>query len=794
MTKVILRNGSTAELRKINKDIKDREQLKQLFNRSSKESLYHRFFIPIKEVTDNLIEEMVQTDEKYGLTLVCEVENKIVAIGSYIKTEKEGIAEVSFFVDDSYQGLGLGSILLNQLAYVAWINGLSLLEAYVMPENKKMINVFLNSGFQISQKWENGEIQLTLSLYELERANAIKETREKYAIAATLAIFFSPKNILLLEDDKNKCIYPTIYNNIVHNNYKGKIITRLDQVYENSEFDMAILNLPVEKAITIIGSAKAKIKNMIIMGFYHEINLDTYENRDKLLLEILRKKGIRIIGPYSLGIINNTSNYTLNASYLSQVPCSGSISVASHSGALGLYLIKLLDSIDIGIKNFVSLGNKIDISANDLLQFWEDDINTEIIILYLESFGNPVKFTRLCRRIAKFKPILVVKSARNPLSASQSKQQKVELTLKDNTINNLFKQAGIIRVESTDELLDTIKVFQPKIMPDNTNIAIISNTLEGSIVLTDSLSRRDLTNIEKPVILNMKVELYRYVSEIKKIIDNSNISIILLVYIPFFDNDNSSNLIDMLNKELDNLSINKLIILCILSSNKNLPDVITINSGKQKFPIYFSIERLTLALDHLINYNEYIKKPIGNIPDIPGFDSKGIRKFITSVLNKTDSETYEKTLSRTETIEFLSLMNIIKPTVDANHTFAKGSLFITKDSYFGPLLGFSIYSNEEDKLEEFPYNINTNTKNISVIRLTPLTDIEAEDIIRELLKDFYCCVELRDKLKTLLLKFSILPREVPEINKILIHNILLYKNNYVIDDVIVKIAYPKAGI
>jgi len=129
-------------------------------------------------------------------------------------------------------------------------------------------------------------------------------------------------------------------------------------------------------------------------GFYNDINFNTYKDTDKLLLDILRKKGIRIIGPYSLGIINNTPEYSLNASYLPKIPPCGSISIASHSGALGLYLIKYLDSIGIGIKDFVSLGNKIDVSGNDLLQYWEDDIKTDIIVLYLESFGNPEKFTR----------------------------------------------------------------------------------------------------------------------------------------------------------------------------------------------------------------------------------------------------------------------------------------------------------------------------------------------------------------------------------------------------------------
>ncbi len=794
MSKIILRNGSIAELRKINDNKRDRDQLKNLFNEASKESLYNRFFIPIKEVTNSLIDEMIQTDEKKALSLVCEIKEEIIAIGSYIKTEKAGVAEVSFFVNDKFQGLGIGSILLTQLGYIAWINGFNLFEAYVMPENKKMIYVFINSGFEISQQWESGEIKLSLSLYETERTNAIKETREKIATAASLTPFFKPKDILLIENkSNNKNNYKIIYKNILNSNFKGEVITSLDMIDLNKEFDVAILNLPVEKSINLILSTKIQMKCLIIMGFYNDINFNTYKDTDKLLLDILRKKGIRIIGPYSLGIINNTPEYSLNASYLPKIPPCGSISIASHSGALGLYLIKYLDSIGIGIKDFVSLGNKIDVSGNDLLQYWEDDIKTDIIVLYLESFGNPEKFTRLCRRISRIKPILVVKSARNPLSAAISKQKKVELALNDYTVNNLFKQAGIIRVETIDELFDTIKMLHSNKIPENYHIAIISNTLEGSIVLTDSLSDKGLTNIENPVILNLKAQNNIYLSELKKIIKNDNINIVLIVFMALFNDDNSINLINLLKKELMASKITKLIILCVLGSGKKLPELIPVNNGKQNIPVYFSLERIAKALNHIINYSEYVKKPKGNIPDMKGIDTKGIRKFVKNTLTKVNHDIDELNLNKEELEKFLKFMNLNLLETDKKNIIAKLSIFILKDHYFGPLIGLYLHQETDKGIDNLSLNMFKD-KDISIIRLTPLTDVEAEEVINSLLKNHNFNKGLKDKLKTLLLKFSILPVEIPEINKIIINSILLYINDYVIKNITVKIAPPKSGI
>jgi len=171
-------------------------------------------------------------------------------------------------------------------------------------------------------------------------------------------------------------------------------------------------------------SNKIRTKGIISLGISYNIDEKMYNIFSRNLLDISRKKGVRVIGPYSLGIINCERSFAFNVSYISTLPKSGSLSIASHAGALGLYLVKYFNALGIGINNFVSLGNKIDVSGNDLLQYWEDDIDTEAIILYLESLGNPVKFTKLCRRISRIKPIFVVKTAKNPLSAALSKQKK----------------------------------------------------------------------------------------------------------------------------------------------------------------------------------------------------------------------------------------------------------------------------------------------------------------------------------------------------------------------------------
>lgn len=789
MTKILLRNGLVAELRKIRDNKQDRIRLKKLFARATPESLYHRFFIAFNEIPEDLLEKMIQTDEKNAVSLVCEINKNIIAIGSYWKTQDEGVAEVSFFVDDAYQGLGIGSILLNQLAYIAWLNGFSCFEAYVMRNNIKMINVFKKSGFEIRQEWESNDVHLILPLYETERANSLTEMREKHATAASIAPFFKPYNILLFEDGHiQKTPDPTITYHITNSNPLINLIVNPKELSEDKTFDIVVINQPVDEVLNTLKSNKIKTKGIVSMGIYYNIDEKKYNICSRNLLDLSRKKGARVIGPYSLGIINCEHSFAFNISYLATLPMYGSLSIASHAGALGLYLVKYFDAMGIGINNFVSLGNKIDVSGNDLLQYWEDDMGTEAIILYLESLGNPVKFTRLCRRISRIKPIFVVKTAKNPLSAALSRQKKVELGLNDYTISNLFKQAGVIRVDTIDELFDTVKLFYSGKMPDNERIAILSNTTEGSIVTTDALREKGAVNIQKTEIIHLNERIEEYKKRLNLMLLEEDIDIIVILYMPLL-NDSSEELVRMLQKDLS-FNNDKLVILCLFDGSKNMPGYILSGETGKRIPVYSSPEKIASSVSHLMDYSRYIKRPKGNVPDIDGYNTVSIRNFIKQKLSSGKQH-----LNAKEQNELLKLMGIAKTKME-KMTDVRGKMFlyIVKDPYFGPLIGVTL--NREDEIdtgEKYPFE-KERERHTSAIRLTPLTDVEAEDMVNALLKYHHYSKKLKEEFIMLLLKFSRLPGEVPEISKIIVRNILIGKEDYSLKNMVVNIAYPETEL
>lgn len=786
MRKILLRNGLVAELRKIKNSKQEKKRLRSLFDRATFESLYRRFFIAFNEIPEDMLEKMIQTDEKRALSIVCEIDKNIIGIGSYWKTQEGGVAEVSFFVDDAYQGLGVGSILLNQLAYIAWINGFNCFEAYVMRDNIKMIKVFKNSGFEIKQEWEGNDVHFILPLYETERAKSLAEMREKHATSASIAPFFKPCNILLFDNvDIEKDLAFTIRSNIKNSNFIINLTVNPEELTEEKEFDIVVINQVDEEVLNILKSNKIKTRGIIALGIYYSIDEKMYNALSKKLLDISRKKGARVIGPHSLGIINSEDSFAFNISYLSALPKYGSLSIASHAGALGLYLVKYFDNLGIGINNFVSLGNKVDVSGNDLLQYWEDDMNTEAIILYLESLGNPIKFTKLCRRISRIKPIFVVKTAKNPLSAAMSGQKKVEFALNDYTISNLFKQAGVIRVDTVEELCETVKLFYSAKIPENDRIAILSNTIEGSIVMTDALRERGAFNIQKTEIVPLNEKIEEYKKSLKLMLSNEHIDIIIILYMPLL-NDYTNELIELLSKELQFKS-EKLVILCLFDKSKNIPEYILIGDTGKRIPVYSSPEKIASSLTYLIDYFQYTKRPKGNVPDIKGYNTCNIRNFVKQKLSIGKQH-----LNTKEQNELLKLMGIAKANVELmTDVTGKMVLYIVKDPYFGPLIVVNLNLNDKNDLSEKYFFEKEHERHISAIRLTPLTDVEAEDMVNTLFKHHHYLKKLKEELIMLFLKFSRLPAEVPEISKIIIRNIIIGKEGYTLKDMTVNISDPE---
>ncbi len=419
---VILRDGSVAHRRPVCPE--DEVGLVQFYEALSPESIALRFF---SEGIDLAAEARRQTQlnsDRFGLLATVGHDERLVAHALYAGLDGDR-AEVAFAVADEYQGRGLGTILLGQLAEVAAARGIQVFEAVVLPEDHRMVVLLRQSGFPIEVRSDPNELHMTFPTRLTDEAREHFERREQIAAVNALRWFLQPRSVAVIGASRRR---GTVGGEIFHNLLVSGLGAPIYPVNPNAAVvqsvpaywtieaipdpvDLAVIAVPADQ---VLGTAEQCARKgmhalLVISAGFAEIGGPGLE-RQQALLQFCRRAGIRLIGPNCLGVVNTAPAARLNAIFGPQAALPGPVGFASQSGALGLAAIAEAASRGLGISSFVSMGNKADISSNDLLNYWESDPRTGLVLLYLESFGNPRKFSRIARRVSRVKPIVAVKS------------------------------------------------------------------------------------------------------------------------------------------------------------------------------------------------------------------------------------------------------------------------------------------------------------------------------------------------------------------------------------------------
>ena len=247
--------------------------------------------------------------------------------------------------------------------------------------------------------------------------------------------------------------------------------------------DLAVIAVPAAAVIDVVRQCAAKgVAGLVVLsagfGEVGEVGAQA-ELRD-----LARRNGMRLVGPNCIGVVNTAIG--LDATFSPYAPAPGRIAMQSQSGALGIAILERSARIGLGVSSFVSVGNKADVSGNDLLQYWEDDPGTDVVLLYLESFGNPRKFARIARRVSRRKPIVAVKSGRSAAGVRAASSHTAAMASPDIAVDALFRQAGVIRVDTLDELFDMALVLGSQPLPGGHRVAIVGNSGGPGILATDA--------------------------------------------------------------------------------------------------------------------------------------------------------------------------------------------------------------------------------------------------------------------------------------------------------------------
>ena len=508
---VVLRDGSTVRIRVMRPS--DEASLCDLISSLSEESRWLRFYCNQNRTAIAAeAHREANLDQAFGLVAVSGEEERVVGHAFYVAINDQR-AEVAFTIANEYQGRGLGSILLGQLAQVASANGIEIFEAEVVAANHRMLHVFRASGFPIEVTANVGQLRVVFPTSFTTEARKQFERRESVAAVNALKLFFEPRGVAVIGASRQR---GTIGGEILHNllsfGFKGPVypVNPSATVIQNvpsfssvedvpGPVDLAVIVVPAAAVVEVAAACGRKgVKALVVISAGFSETGAEGKARQAELVSVCRGAGMRLIGPNCMGIANTNPEVLLDATFAPGFPPRGRVGFSSQSGALGLAIMEFASSLGLGISTFVSVGNKADISGNDLLRYWETDDDTDVILLYLESFGNPKKFSEIAHRVGRKKPIAVVKSGRSTAGArATSSHTGALIAASDVTVDALFRQAGVVRTDTLAELFDVASLLANQPLPAGRRVGIITNAGGPAILCADACEARGL---EVPVL------------------------------------------------------------------------------------------------------------------------------------------------------------------------------------------------------------------------------------------------------------------------------------------------------
>jgi succinyl-CoA synthetase alpha subunit/GNAT superfamily N-acetyltransferase len=423
-----LRDGSTAQVHVAEPD--DRPVLADFFGRLSPESRRKRFLCECRPNPKLIASLCDNSDPHSQLTLVAthlqDGEARIIAAGSYLAKDRQ-TAEVALAVADGFQGKGLGTLLLERLALLAVRQGFRHFWAVTLADNQPMLEVFRESGFAVTETPEHGEVEVDLSLAPTEPGLARLETRHRVATVASLTPFFRPHALAVIGASRDPAaVGHQLLDTLLRGEFRGAIypvnpkaavvhgLRAYPSVRDLPEpVDLAVVAVPPQAVLGVVDDCAARgVRALVVVSAgFAECGREGAELQGRLVDKV-RGHGMRLVGPNCLGLVATDPAVRLNATFIPCFAPRGGVAVSSDSGGLGLAALAVARRVGLGVSSCVSVGNRADVSSNDLLEYWEEDDATRVILLYLESFGNPRRFARIARRVSRRKPVVAVKAGR----------------------------------------------------------------------------------------------------------------------------------------------------------------------------------------------------------------------------------------------------------------------------------------------------------------------------------------------------------------------------------------------
>ncbi len=663
---VVLRDGTTVRVRPASPD--DAAGIRRLFDRLSPDSRYLRFFSGAVD-TALMVHWAADVDrvQKDGLVAVTGTPERIIGHAGWGRDpERPERAEVALVLDDEFQGRGLGTILLGQLAEGARARGLEIFTAEVLPSNYRMIQVFRDSGFDARIRSRPGvilvEFPTTLTPDALRRF----EEREEQAASAAMRRFLAPRSVAVVGASRRRgTVGGELFHNLLACGFTGPVYpvnpnaTAVQSVaaYPSVDnlpgpVDLAVLAVPAAQVAPVARACAARgVGALVVLSAGFAESGPEGAERQRELLEICRRSGMRLVGPNCLGVINTDPKVRLDATFGPTLPVAGRVGFGSQSGALGLAIVDYANELGLGLSSFVSLGNKADLSGNDLLGYWQDDPDTDMVLLYLESFGNPRKFARFASRLARTKPIVAVKAGRSVAGTrAASSHTGALLAASDVSVDALFRQAGVIRTDTLSELFDVAKLLSDQPAPAGRRVAIVTNAGGPGILCADACEAdglqvpafsEDLRSrlaaalpaeaaSGNPVDLLAAAPAERYQQAIDLVAASGEADALIVIHIPPLAGEQGAAAVAAAVSQAAGRAPAAMTVLAAFMFTGDPPSELA--SGPRRIPCYRFPEEAAKALARSADRGQWLRRPEGRVPALEGIRQEEAAAMLAEVL------------------------------------------------------------------------------------------------------------------------------------------------------------------
>jgi acetyl coenzyme A synthetase (ADP forming)-like protein len=644
----VLADGGTVHIRPIRPDDADAHRV--FFTLQSQQSVYFRFFGPRSELSDREVIHFTTVDFHDRMAFVAFLRDEMVAVGRYDRLAGGDVAEVAFAVADEHQGRGLATLLLEYLAAYATTEGITQFAADTLIDNRRMLEVFQAAGFRrASRSIEYGVVHLTFDIEPTGHSLAASERRAWTAGVRSIARILQPLSVAVIGAGRNpQGIGHAVVRNLIDGGYTGKVYPVNPHVDEllglacshdveaiDDPVDLAVLAIPAAQCIGAVDACGRKGVNglVVISSGFAEVGTDGAELQRELLLRAHRG-GMRVVGPNCFGVINTAPDVRLNATFASRAPIHGGIAFASQSGALGIAILEQSLTSGLGLSSFVSMGNKCDVSSNDLLRFWHQDGQTRAILLYLESFGNPRAFARVAPVVSRTTPIVVVKSGRSSAGTRAAASHTAALASPDTVVDALFRQAGVIRVDTLEELLDCGQLLANQPELDGHRLAIIGNAGGAAVLAADACEAAGLSvpefdtvtqaalreiagpnaGVSNPVDLGAGATPELFGKALRASLQSPSIDGAVVILAPIVTADAED-----VARAVVGIDAGTRPIVFVHLGDSAAPAALT--QGNRAVPCYAFPERAVRALGRIAEHSTWKRRPLGQVPPLDGVDT-----------------------------------------------------------------------------------------------------------------------------------------------------------------------------